>query len=172
MARLLWISLLAGCSSTVVDISTISFDKSAYDVDNNCIDGCGGDLITATITVEEDISAGAGAELTVRQYRIDYTIPALSDEEEEVPYFAAALSSQVVGFGEELSLTLQPVGNTQRAWVFSRAGSAAISASAVLTIEGHDQQNTLLQLESDAFTITFSDVAAATGSAGGSDTGL
>ncbi|MFT4975976.1 MAG: hypothetical protein ACI8S6_001871 [Myxococcota bacterium] len=165
VTSLLWGAVLAGCGGSVADISSITFDKTLIDVDSNCTGGCGGDILAVTVAIAEDISAGAGAELDLRQYRVDYAIPSLTDEGEEVPYFAAALSTEtIIGFGESITLTLQPVGNSQRAWVYSRAGSALISGTATLKLEGYDQRGELVTIESGAFTVTFSDVAAGSGS--------
>lgn len=164
--------VVVGCGGSVADITTISFAESTVNVDSNCVGGCGGDALEVTVALAEDISAGPGAEIELQQYRVDYTIAALSEEGEEVPYFAAAFPEGTVAeFASELSVSLQPAGNSQRAWVYTRAGSSVISATAVLTLEGYDHRNELVQITSPAFTVTFSDVSADSGSAGG-DTGL
>lgn len=165
--------VVVGCNGSVADITEITFTEPTVRVDSNCVGGCGGDTLEVTLSLAEDISAGASAELDLQQYRVDYTISALADDGEEVPYFAAAFPEDtVIGFGEELVFSVSPAGNSQRAWVYTRAGSATIAASAVLTLEGYDQRNELVQVTSPAFNINFYDVEAGSGSVGSGDTGL
>jgi hypothetical protein len=152
-------AMLMGCGNSIADISTISFDSASYEIDSYCAEACGGDTMGVTVSLAEDISAGTAASMELKQYKVEYVIDLISDDAVDMPYFAGTLPDGLsAGFGESITLSLPPAGSAQRAWIYTRAGSAPISGTATMHVEVYDHRGQVIELVSEPFSVTFSDM--------------
>ncbi len=155
---------LAACQpSSVSDQLFITFGSgensppAQIDMDCETEDCDGSEVVGVEVTWGAASSAPEDATVELEQYRIDYYLPALGDE--EVPYFAGVLSA-VVPVGETVSFNVRAAGEPQREFVRARTDDP-IDGVATITVAGYDHRNEIVQVSAD-FEVVFGDFSVET----------
>jgi hypothetical protein len=149
------ISVFGGCNnSSTEDLLVVSFApySSPVKIDTVCEDGeCASkEKLTVRITFDDDSYVPEDTEASFKQYRVDYEISAIS---REIPYFASPISVHVTP-EHTTTVAVQPVGETQRTFVYETVGDQAVAGTAILILAGYDDQNEIVMVEK-SFDISF-----------------
>jgi hypothetical protein len=145
-----------GCDlPSVEDDLTITAEPAIGElqVDTRCTPACTG---SDEVGVQVAYASGTHAEKDIvqfEQYRVDYTLHGVSVA---VPFFASKHSLKLQPGAQE-SVTLQVVGDAQRAFVLQVANGRAVNGSARLQLAGYDFDNRHVFIDTE-FDVRFEDL--------------
>lgn len=137
---------VTGCNPVTSDLIELSVnDNGTVEIDTICSDPCLGDYVPVEATFEEHIAVDIEAELSLLQYKVEYT---LIDSEETIEFYADTLNVAVIS-GTSTTFDINLAAESQRAAMDSLAGDDLGSATATVTFAGYDHRDELLQLSVD-----------------------
>ncbi len=140
-----------GCDAAATDLVAISLsDTSSVQIDSSCSGDCI-DEVTLQVTFEEDIAVDLSSQISIEQYRVDYT---LSDV--QLTYFADTTSLRVTS-GQVGYVDIMPASWEQQEEVVDAVGDAYVSGTATLTAAGYDWRDEVFTVSTD-FAISFEDI--------------